>query len=89
MANNGAAGMPNARGTRFGILTRIAVRPSPHEALYGCKVGAVNVDSLAVNYDTTAWQREFLRNWPEDSPGWLSYFSRIANGPEYRLQESV
>ena len=89
VANNGAAGMPNARGTRFGILTRISGRPSPHQTLYGCKVGAVSVDSLAVRYDPAAWQREFLRNWPKDSPGWLSYFSRISNGPEYRLQESV
>jgi hypothetical protein len=89
VANNGAAGMPNARARRFGILTRIGVQPSPHRKLYGCKLGEAEIDSLAVNYDKAEWQKEFLRNWPEHSPGWLSYFSRIANGPEYRLQETV
>ena len=89
VANNGAAGMPNAHGTRFGILTRIALRPSPHPSLYGCKLGKVAIDSLAVNYDAGRWERDFLKNWPQGSPGWLSYFGRIANGPEYRLQEFV
>ena len=89
VSNNGAAGMPNALATRFGILTRIGVEPSPHRLLYGCKVSGAWVDSLAIAYDTVRWEREFLRNWPEGSAAWLSYFSRIANGPEYRLQENV
>jgi len=89
VANNGAAGMPNAHGSRFGILTRISLRSSPHRPLYGCKLGEVTIDSLAVGYDARLWERAFLRNWPEGSPGWLSYFSRIANGPEYRLQDVV
>jgi len=89
VANNGAAGMPNALGARFGILTRIGVRRSPHPALYGCKLAAVFIDSHAVNYDVARWEREFLKNWPQGSPAWLSYFSRIANGPEFRLQQSV
>lgn len=89
VANNGAAGMPNAHGSRFGILTRIGLRSSPHRPLYGCKLGEVAIDSLAVNYDAGRWEQEFLKNWPKGSPGWLSYFARIANGPEYHLQESV
>lgn len=89
VANNGAAGMPNAAGARFGILTRIGRRPAPHAALYGCKLGEVHVDSLAVAYDSARWEKEFLMNWPEGSPAWLSYFDRIARGPEYRLQQGV
>ena len=89
VANNGAAGMPNARETNFGILTRISVRPSLHLSLYGCKLSGVHVDSLPVNYDVARWEREFLKNWPEGSAAWLSYFSRIAKGPEFHLQQSV
>ena len=89
VANNGAAGMPNALNTNFGILTRISVLPSLHLSLYGCKLGGVHVDSLPVNYDVARWKREFLKNWPEGSAAWLSYFGRIAKGPEFRLQKSV
>lgn len=89
VANNGAAGMPNAKGTTFGILTRISVSASPHRVLYGCKDKGVFIDALAVPYDAARWQRQFLANWPEGSAAWLSYFQRIAEGPEYRLQESV
>lgn len=81
IANNGAAGMPNLSGTRFGILTRIATTPSPHPSLYGHTLQGAQIDALAINYDDTAWQERFLANWPEGSPAWLSYFDRIANGP--------
>jgi hypothetical protein len=33
VVNNGAAGMPNFTGTTFGVVTRIAVSPSPHPSL--------------------------------------------------------
>jgi hypothetical protein len=89
VANNGAAGMPNALGSHFGILTRIGVSQSPYPVLYGCRMGDVAIDAVPVRYDVSRWQREFLKNWPQGSPAWLSYFSRIANGPEYRLQQGV
>ena len=89
VANNGAAGMPNASGANFGILTRISARESPHAALYGSRIGAVRVDSLAIRYDAARWQEQFLHNWPRDSAAWLSYFKRISDGPEYRLQQDV
>ena len=89
IANNGAAGMPNAKGERYGLLTRIGVRPSPHRACYGCKLAGVFIDALPVNYDDVRWHREFLANWPDGSTAWLSYFDRIARGPEYRLQQGV
>ena len=87
IANNGAAGMPNAQGTRFGILTRIGESPSPHRRLYGECVLDAHVDALPVRYDDAAWQRDFLGNWPAGSPAWLSYFERIVRGPAYRLQD--
>ena len=85
IANNGAAGMPNATGTNFGILTRIATTSSSHARLYGQALQGTRIDALAINYDDAAWQERFLQNWPEGSPGWLSYFNRIANGPDYRF----
>lgn len=85
VANNGAAGMPNASGTKFGILTRIATTSSPYPRLYGQVLQGTRIDALAIYYDDAAWQERFLENWPEGSPAWLSYFNRIANGPDYRF----
>jgi len=89
VANNGAAGMPNARNARFGTLTRIGAKPSPHAGLYGHVVQNVHVDALAIGYDDAAWQRCFLDNWPAGSPAWLSYYARISQGPEYQLQTAA
>ena len=89
VANNGAAGMPNALGKKFGIATRIGIGPSPHPALYGSKLHGVSIDALPVRYDAARWEEEFLNNWPEGSAAWKSYFARIAKGPEFRLQNSV
>lgn len=86
IANNGAAGMPNATNSNFGILTRISANPAPHARLYGHEVQGTHVDAIAINYDNAAWRNSFLRNWPEGSPAWTSYFSRIAGGPEFNLQ---
>ncbi len=83
VANNGAAGMPNARGSCFGILTRIGSAASPHPRLYGRQLRGVHVDALAIHYDDPAWRQCFLRNWPEGTPAWLSYFDRISNGPDF------
>ena len=80
--NNGAAGMPNFRGSRYGIVTRISATPAPH-ALYGARVGAAYVEALAVHYDHARWTEAFLANWPEGSPAHASYFKRITEGPDY------
>jgi len=89
VANNGAAGMPNARGTNFGILTRIGTSASPHASLYGQSVEGVQVDALAIHYDDTIWQQQFFANWPEGSSAWLSYCDRITKGPSCRPQAAA
>ena len=89
VANNGAAGMPNARGSRCGLLTRIGISPSPHASLYGEQLCEAYVDALPIHYDDGTWRRCFLANWPEGSAAWLSYFERITLGPEFRLQDRV
>jgi len=88
VVNNGAAGMPNFCGTRFGLATRIAPAPSA-DALYGVCLGAIFVEAVAVPYDHDAWLASFDRVWPEGSPAALSYRKRIVSGPAYDLHEAM
>jgi hypothetical protein len=87
--NNGAAGMPNFSGTRFGFITRIATGPSPHSPLYGLRRGGVFIDALTVHYDTDAFLRDFTARWPEGSPASRSYLRRILHGPDHTIDSAV
>ena len=88
VVNNGAAGMPNFAGERFGLITRISTRAAP-DALYGIEVEGVRVEALPVRYDAAAWLAHFDRHWPAGSPAALSYRRRIANGPDYAVAHAV
>jgi len=82
VANNGAAGMPNFAGTRFGLLTRIAAAPSSGQAcVLHERVAGVHVEALRVEYDHERWLERFLASWPEGSAAHASYFGRLARGP--------
>ncbi len=83
--NNGAAGMPNFKEKRCGLLTRISIRPPIGEAFYGEIIQGVHVHALPIRYDHAAWQAAFLANWPAGSPAWLSYYQRIMQGPNFAL----
>jgi hypothetical protein len=84
VVNNGAAGMPNFAGTRFGVVTRISTRPAPTRlALYGVRLGALHVDAVRIDYDHDDWLRRFTALWPEKSPAHRSYHRRIVAGPDY------
>jgi hypothetical protein len=82
--NNGAAGMPNFRGERYGIATRISVRPA-RDSLYGIRLGGLHVDATALAYDFAAWEQRFVELWPEGSDAHRSYFARIRSGPDFEL----
>ncbi len=84
LANNGSAGMPNFRGTRYGLATRISVRPRAG-AVCTARAGTLHVEAQPVDYDHEAWVARFLELWPEGSDAHASYFRRIAEGPEYGL----
>jgi hypothetical protein len=88
IVNNGAAGMPNFRDTRFGLATRIAGAPST-QALYGTRLGATVVEAVPVRYDHEAWMARFDCVWPAGSPASLSYRERIASGPGYEVEQAV
>ncbi|MFL4968251.1 MAG: metallophosphoesterase [Xanthobacteraceae bacterium] len=83
--NNGAAGMANFAGTQFGLISRIATRPSPHARVYGAVRDGVFIDALPVAYDTAALLDRFLARWPAGSLAHQSYFRRIVEGPDHAI----
>jgi hypothetical protein len=89
VANNGATGMPNFRGSRHGIVTRVSVRPSSRPALYGLAAGGVHVEAIAVDYDAGTFRRRFLAQWPEGTPAHASYFRRIETGPAFARERAA
>jgi hypothetical protein len=89
VANNGAAGMPNFRGSRHGIVTRLSIRPSRRGSLYGTRVAGIHVDAIAVDYDADAFRRRFLAHWPEGSPAHDSYFRRLESGPAFDFSHAA
>jgi hypothetical protein len=88
VANNGAAGMPNFEGTNYGLATRIAHHSSPL-ALYGTRVGSIQVEAIPVHYDQDAWIKLFDRLWPGSSPASVSYRQRILCGPIYHPNDAM
>jgi len=88
LVNNGAAGMPNFAGERYGLATRIALTPSP-SALYGCRMGETWLEAIPLGYDTEAWQKRFLQQWPAGTDAHASYYGRIAAGPRYSQAQAL
>ena len=89
VANNGATGMPNFRGSLAGIVTRVSVRRAARGALYGAFVAGVHVEAIAVDYDAPAFRRRFLAQWPAGSPAHDSYLRRIESGPAFDLARAA
>ncbi|MBI1396254.1 MAG: hypothetical protein GC151_09780 [Betaproteobacteria bacterium] len=89
LVNNGAAGMPNFTGTRFGIITRIATRDAPEPALYGVERDGVRIEALPLHYDAPAWIELFDAQWPPGSPAQISYRERIVSGPRYVQHQAM
>ncbi|MGQ0750877.1 MAG: metallophosphoesterase family protein [Betaproteobacteria bacterium] len=90
LINNGAAGMPNFRDSRHGVVTRIAPVPSTRATpLYATRLDGVVIEALPLHYDHARWLRDFLANWPSGTPAHQSYYKRIAHGPSYELEDAV
>jgi hypothetical protein len=90
VANNGAAGMPNFAGKRFGVVTRVATRAfEGDERLYGLEHRGVHFEALRLEYDHARWVARFLAAWPEGSPAHASYFRRIVDGPRFDLARAA
>ena len=88
--NNGAAGMPNLAGSHEGLLTRIATRPFEGlQRRFGLRRGELRLDAIAIDYDDCAWQRSFLAQWPVGSDAHASYWSRISQGTDHRIDDAL
>jgi len=88
--NNGSSGMPNFRGRRQGLATRIASAGDPApDALYGVRAGDVRFEAVPIAYDADAWMSRFLRAWPTASAAYESYWTRIAQGPDFDLADAL
>ena len=81
VANNGAAGMPNYAGTRFGLATRVSVHRLDGAAVLHLEHRGVHVDAVSIPYDHARWVESFERCWPAGSPAHDSYYRRIVHGP--------
>jgi hypothetical protein len=88
LVNNGAAGMPNFRGTTWGLASRISLRPST-TALYSARCGSVFVEAIPLAYDNRAWQQRFLAQWPRGTDAHSSYWDRITCGASYEMAQAV
>ena len=88
VVNNGAAGLPNFRGTRFGLATRISSHPSGL-ALHAARVGDLFVEAVPVEFDAVEWRRLFLAQWPAGSDAHASYYERMAEGPRFAPHEAL
>jgi hypothetical protein len=86
--NNGAAGLANFSGTTFGLISRIATRPSPHAALYGIARDSVFIEALPVAFNVDAFLERFDRRWPKGSAAHTSYHQRIVTGPCYSIAQA-
>lgn len=89
VVNNGAAGMPNAAGQAFGIVTRIGVAAAPITPLYGTATAGVHVDALPLAYDRDGFLAAFDACWPAGSPAAISYRPRIVDGPANDLTRAA
>jgi hypothetical protein len=88
IVNNGSAGMPNFRGERYGVATRISLHPAD-DALYRLTCNDIHVEAIALRYDQAAWEKRFLEWWPAGSPAHRSYYGRIRNGPSYVVGQAL
>lgn len=86
--NNGAAGLPNFRGQHYGLLVRIAETPA-EDALFGCEQDGLFIQAVPVRYDHDAYLAWFDSLWDELSPAAISYRSRIVDGAEDQLADSL
>ena len=89
IVNNGAAGMPNFRATRYGLATRISLRRSRAATAYGTRVAGLYVDAMPLHFDAHAWAAHFLARWPAGSDAHASYYSRITGGPRYEPRQAL
>lgn len=86
--NNGAAGLPNFVGERYGLCIRIAKQPR-EDSLFECELDGLSVQAIPVRYDHNAYLAWFDDLWSPTSAAAISYRDRIVNGPDDRIRDSL
>jgi len=81
--------MPNFTGSRFGLLSRVALTRCPERPLYGIERDGVHIDAIPIAYDTMAFVDRFVERWPEGSSAHQSYFRRIVEGPDHTIEAAT
>lgn len=88
VVNNGAAGLPNFAGERFGLCVRVAEDPC-EDALFECELDGLFVQAVPVRYDHDAYLAWFDGLWAPASAAAISYRARIAEGPDDKVRDSL
>jgi hypothetical protein len=88
--NNGCAGLANFTGTAFGVITRLSASPQPPaDSLYGISIDGLRCDALPLEFDLAWWIAHFTALWPEGSPAYERYYTRITQGTPLRLRQAI
>ena len=85
VVNNGASGMANIINTTYGLVTRIAITPSPL-AIISEKTGNIYVELIKIEFDINKFLEWFESVWDNDSPASISYKNRIINGTKLKIE---
>lgn len=88
VVNNGAAGLPNFKGEDFGLCIRIASTPL-QDSLFEYELDGLFVQAVPVRYNNEAYIEWFDDLWAPTSAAAISYRSRILDGPEDRIKDSL
>lgn len=86
--NNGAAGMPNFKNTKYGVITRIS-RYANEKAIYRAIKNNLFVEAIPVNYDFKKFITWFDSSWSLNSPASISYRDRIVHGTNDKIEDAI
>ncbi|MBG9980552.1 hypothetical protein [Facklamia lactis] len=93
ISNNGAAGMPNFKGTNFGLSTRISISNRNKHAVYSQSITKNNqkiyVELVPIQYSQNKYIKWFDSIWPKGTSAEKSYRNRIIKGPNITLNDSI
>lgn len=89
VANNGSSGMGNLNSDPRGLITRVSRTTPTAKPAAGMHLDGLNVHLMPVDYDVSAWLKQFDRLWPAGSPAALSYRARIVEGTSLTPEDLV
>jgi hypothetical protein len=64
-----------------------ARRPARQGA--GISIDGLRCGAVALAFDLAGWRAHFVGQWPEGSPAYARYYSRITGGTPLRLEQAI